>query len=300
MQFNMKEENRMKYALLLVVLIAAILPAAAQESDLERMETLAINLETGGGSYTYNTVSTEDQYVLVELGENTDETYESTYIEELVTVIDAGLETENIQAFVGAGYEAGTADGTTLFYSMEAEIRYVDGVLYVNAAYLETQGDVPALPEGWVIVDDAANFPEFEVLELEDYLTDLEVVRFGLISENAARVEAETFDEGGEAITAFFDGAGFVGVSVDPEAEPNPLLDLIGELTDDVLTLTIELDENGNIIAQYSEGDVTLTDVDMTPLGYEGATLSMNIVSSSIREFDTTVTEFTPVEAPEM
>lgn len=52
-------------------------------------------------------------------------------------------------------------------YTMEAEIRLVDEMLYINAAYLESTGEVEALPEGWVRVDDPAAFPEFTMLQLE-------------------------------------------------------------------------------------------------------------------------------------
>ncbi len=53
-----------------------------------------------------------------------------------------------------------------LTYTLNADIRYVEEVLYVQASYSVPNPDLPPLPVGWVVVDDPAIFPE---LDLEPY-----------------------------------------------------------------------------------------------------------------------------------
>ena len=58
---------------------------------------------------------------------------------------------------------------TLLDYTVQAEVRYVDEQLYVNAFYIEAEGDMPNLPAGWVAVDNYWEYPLYDNLGLAEF-----------------------------------------------------------------------------------------------------------------------------------
>ncbi|NJL95384.1 MAG: hypothetical protein HC915_17515 [Anaerolineae bacterium] len=66
-------------------------------------------------------------------------------------------------------------DGTVeASYTMDYELRYVNGTLYVNASYAASEGNALPLSDGWVQVDDPEAFPEFQELDLDDLLDNFD------------------------------------------------------------------------------------------------------------------------------
>jgi hypothetical protein len=158
-------------------------------------------------------------------------------------------------------------------------------------------------------VDDAEAFPEFEELELDDVLEEedeSDTAFLELLSDYAVRVETEELEDGQQSVLLYFDGIGaseFASLNQDEEAEPNPLLPLLATTTDEVMVLGVLLDADGNMLRQVVETQFNFVDLDMAELGVEvppGTLFSGQFASIEGRELDNSVTEFTPVEAPEM
>jgi hypothetical protein len=299
----------MKRITLLLVLLMMVVPIFAQSdlteeevAMLEVLEALVSDLRESGGSYAYTAISTESSTTEVTVGETVSTAVESISSERSAVVIDAGLETENVHGFAEVTYEAVTLEGEELAFVMEAEVRYVDGTLYVYAEYTESMGNVPTLPTDWVVVDDADAFPELSVLNLDGILdADTGTERFNQISENAVRVEYEAFEDGSEAIFAYFDGAGVTAVAM--EDDGNPFNELVAAITDEVLSIGIAVTGEGVIESIVTTSNIALADIDLmqfNPNSPEGALLRVTSATSELQEFDLTYTEFTPVEAPEM
>ncbi len=57
-------------------------------------------------------------------------------------------------------------------YTFNAETRYVDGVVYVNASYAQPDPALPILPVGWVVIDDPALWETLGVLDLNEYFAN--------------------------------------------------------------------------------------------------------------------------------
>jgi hypothetical protein len=57
-------------------------------------------------------------------------------------------------------------------YGLLAEARLVDGILYVNATPLVVDPGTPDVPEGWIIVDNPADYSAFSSLRLDDLLDE--------------------------------------------------------------------------------------------------------------------------------
>jgi hypothetical protein len=65
-------------------------------------------------------------------------------------------------------------NGDAISYTAEGEIRIVDGVIYGKATYLTSSGDVPSLPEDWVIITTSDDYDVFDTIPLENFIEDEE------------------------------------------------------------------------------------------------------------------------------
>lgn len=54
-------------------------------------------------------------------------------------------------------------------YTLNADIRYVADVLYVQASYAVPNPDLPTLPSDWIVVDDPAMFPDLDLETFFDH-----------------------------------------------------------------------------------------------------------------------------------
>ncbi len=61
-------------------------------------------------------------------------------------------------------------------YVMDAEVRLVDGTVYVLAEYTSSSGEVPPLPTGWTVVTSEEAYDAFDELDMDDWLEQAERV----------------------------------------------------------------------------------------------------------------------------
>jgi hypothetical protein len=137
-------------------------------ATLDRLEA-AIDSFQEYSSFTSYAVELESQVIAVsisgfdlELAETTNREITGTYIN------NDGVENISATALVTTQELDGTS-GTETAATIEAEVRVVDGIVYVMATYLDSEGSVPDLPQGWVEVD-ATNMLLFDFLDVSDLL----------------------------------------------------------------------------------------------------------------------------------
>jgi hypothetical protein len=100
-------------------------------------------------------------------------------------------------------------------YTVNAEARIIDGVLYVDAAFVPPAPKRLTLPDGWVIVEDPANHSVYAALQLDDLLEPSALYDDAALLEamvSDVSLEARTLDDGTlvEAITLVFEREGLV------------------------------------------------------------------------------------------
>ncbi|RMG72084.1 MAG: hypothetical protein D6711_13735 [Chloroflexi bacterium] len=224
---------------------------------------------------------------------------------------------DNPNALVMLTYTVEEADDSGLVtYTIEAEARYVDGNLYINAAYVDGVGPYDIRGE-WVQVDDLENFPEFdffsdvfEVFQSEtdvnletvlDFATSISVEPTEL---NETEVDSVIITFGWQGLENLLDSLG-AGLSLESD---NPIAaTLIQELSnsdDDLLTLMLLLDDNNVQVGRGVSVNLALADLDASVLDptLEGtdATVSVELTSAE----NTVILEanevYAPVEAPQL
>ena len=168
--------------------------------------------------------------------------------EEISTIIQSG--TPEIRSQITVTVNQGEE------YMLESEVRFVDNVLYVNAAYAGNKADLPPIPDGWVIVDDPTEWQGLAPLQLNSYLSDhvsalrnRELLLTGLV--DVALETAIVDDESVEVINMIFDHT-IITELLTPSASmmENDISEAIFEniFDESVATLRIYLDGDDQII----------------------------------------------------
>lgn len=152
--------------------------------------------------------------------------------------------------------------------TLEAEIRLVDGALYVNAAYVDPAANLPALPTGWIEATNPTNFPALEALGLEGYLQP------GLFSDPSLMrpavqdvlLEKRILEDGRSADYIILD-LGYEGIQtmLGRDVDPNDVFTaflLLSVNENSTYTLTVGLDENDLLIEANSEANLRTEQVD--------------------------------------
>lgn len=290
---------------------------------LDRLSQAAERFE----SYTsYNNVYevVDNEVTLISMPNGSFDLQETRVLEADETVILG--DNPNGQALVSATVERNEAQVFST-YTINGELRYVDGVLYLNVAYAEPQADLPALPDGWVTVNavDAfvADNPTLEILDLSGFVEqftdngveseDSQRSRLQLVSDLGEFASAVTLDrseidgEGVDVITVFFGWQGLSQILLqeDPEFDLNDPLALLfaeqlGEL-DDLLSLLIAVNDAGDVVGIATGFRVELIDVEMSQIAdnVEPGTLYNlvldNFEVNTITQFNA---DFEPITAP--
>ncbi len=313
---------RLKFLFVCLLLVLA-LPVAAQEDGLSEEENALFDRLVAAGSMvedytsyvvTYDKITTQDQLVM--LGGQTQADTQSVTTTMIASVPNAQETPSDISAVATSVVEI-TRDGTVLFsYTVEAELRRVDGVLYVNAVYAEGQGQM-VLPEGWVMIDDPENFPELDVLPIDElfedadetddqFLTELESWRVA-----ATSVTSETVDLDGisaEAISISFDWQGLIDVQTangDVDSNNPIFAGLTALLADagDVGSLSVYIDEAGNVLGYGLDYGIDIQNADGSVLGSDApAGMTFNLAQTEIRRYLISQVDeaLDPVTAPEI
>lgn len=309
-----------KLMLLLVVFLMAVPLAQAQDSELtaEQQALLdrALAAVQASDDYTsYVSTNIETRSDVLELsGAGIEQTQERTStVEEQVSYIK-GDDGKNISSL----YKLSVTESTgaeTVAYTIEGEIRFVDGILYVRGEAVEGE---PELPEGWVTSEEALAYSAFDRLSLDDKLEDALDEGFNLLmnaAEEAKLVatdvtsEETTLEDGTavEMISFSIPGAAIgelmkLDPSFDPADPSNMLLDMLGE--DSFYAISLYLDENDVLVGVNISGLLTATEVNMNELDPNSfpAGLMLNFNSENVEEtFLQQVNEtLEPVEAPEL
>lgn len=164
--------RRLISIILLPMMVLMVLPSQAQDGGLSDeqfafLERLLVALNQPYTSYTLEQTSLSTQLMTITIPNE----FSGTAIQINSRVVKRTKVGDNTRAEVVATtsyQEPGSA--SPFSYSIDAEIRRVDETLYVNAAYVETLADLPVLPIGWVVIEQAEDWPELNDIALADYL----------------------------------------------------------------------------------------------------------------------------------
>jgi hypothetical protein len=252
----------------------------------------------------------------VAITETTNRDINGTYV--VVDVVDNVHATATVTVI-----QSDTSSGTESAYTVDAEIRSVDGSVYVMASYLDSEGDVAELPEGWTVVDEA-NLFQFGFLDIGD-LIETEVMEddnVGLDENDIfadrelleSLVESVTVDamelEDGTAvdlITIAIKGEGFadlMGDELDLGLGDEDMADFMGALFDAVsFNLQFALDADDNVRQTTFTLTINVEDMDASfipqvPEGMEAA-LSLHMERVETNTYSDINADLEPIEAPE-
>jgi hypothetical protein len=142
-------------------------------------------------------------------------------------------------------------------YTIESEVRLVDGVLYVNAVYTNQRSSLPPLPKGWIIVDDNSEWEGLAPLQLNSYidsrvspLRDRELLLEGLTN---VVLESSDLEDGTslDVIVMTFNNETIADLLT--PSETTVATDILGSILDHMLdasvaTLSVYIDEDDHII----------------------------------------------------
>jgi hypothetical protein len=223
--------------LVLVALTGGALVRAQEDTDghlsgeqralIDRVVQVHANV-SGYRSCHEENDGTDTQAITVILGTATRTVSQSVTFTQSVDLVQIDGE-DNIRAEVSAV----VMDWDESSYTVNAEVRIIDGVLYVNAAFVPPAPEQITLPDGWVIVEDPADLAVYDDLQLGNLvepssLYDDAALLKAIVSD--VRLEARTLDDGTpvEVITLVFEREGLVLYLRETSGEDaDPLSDLL-------------------------------------------------------------------------
>lgn len=233
-----------------------------------------------------------------------------------------GPDAMSATATLGASEEGPEGE---LSYSVETDIRAVEGAVYINATGTSNLPDFdPVSQTGWQVYTSADQLPEtYAILELEDWLADsgdtINPTRGDLLNDmdfltrilEAVTVEEGELDDGTpvETITLAVSEAGFAELlreagEIDDTTEQNPIVQvMLGETAQHDVTFVVQLDASGNLIHQTLRLDIEASEVDMGALSPENfppnTLISLQLSVETIIDRSDFGADFEPVTAPE-
>lgn len=320
--------TKLAFLIILLVAIAAtsIHPTAApvkaqgglSEEQLALLERIvnAISVVDDYTSYVNTESSTLALNGSVALAGFTQEIVQSQQLDKTTTYVLG----DNPNALVVATYtsETNQEGGTIASYTVDAEARYVDGVLYVNITPVDGDVSELALPEGWVEVEDVTTYEIFDDIGLDRILE-----RVGAIEANPANdsplkdlellekivqdvTVEETTLEDGSTVNVFTLTIDFVDlISEAPDAfggdSNSAAQGLFNAFEGQSVEATIILDAEDNPLAYALSFEGELVDLDASVLSSSlaGATLNLSFVFSQTSELSQVNEAIEPVAAPE-
>lgn len=198
-------------------------------------------------------------------------------------------------------------------YSLEAEVRIVDGILYVNAAYVGRSLNLPPLPEGWIVVDDSIEWEGLNPLQLNSYvdnrvspLQDQELLLDGLSNVTLEHEKLAANTSADVVVMTLTDET--VAGLLTPSATSvgSDILDAILEnmLDDSAASIRVYLDKDGHIVRMGTHirllSEVNLDQIEDIPFP-AGTTLTFDGTFDNTTTYtqinDTTLM---PMGAPEL
>lgn len=315
--------KRLAVCCLIALLALASLPAHAQEDESQALyERVMAAFEAFDATY-----SSYYAHQLTESGGTTVSTFNGATTESIGNII---TETENYvitddedsrnilsYATLSVTTEIGGAAPLTSGSVMEAELRFVDGTLYVNAVYAESDATSLPLPEGWTVVADP-NDPTIVALGglgLKQYLegdgagiVTIQKV-LGLFDglATSASIEDGMLEDGTavEIITLVYgpDAYGLLMKENTGMDESNPTVKMLLEnISGDVFTVRVALDADEVIRQVETITVLNMVEVDMANYieGFtEGSFMTQENTTTSIMTLGELNGEFEPATVPE-
>lgn len=303
-------------ALVMALALIGVPPSRAQDGGLtdEQVALLdrvfaARELVDVLESYVEDSAGTESQTLTVVLGEQSLDLADLTEWAQTQTVINTP-EGKNVDAQISATV---TSQGEVAF-SVTGEARLVDGTLYVNAAYDDPSADLPPLPEGWMIVEDAETigdeFAALGALQLDSLADDEPPMLFEdqeRMREIASDVfvETVTLEDGSEAdlITIVFGRDALIAIVLEDTDDPFQVGMFSALNEDSQATLSVLLDAEGRALEVISQMNMIAQDIDAAALSPEdfppGALLSFAFQGTDEQRYSEFEAAVEPVAAPE-
>jgi hypothetical protein len=316
-----------KFMLILVLALGAVMPTHAQDGGLtdEQQALLdrVLNALAASADYTSYTTEfggTETQTTTLVIGDQSqEETTNTLFVREGQYIADVEGGPNLIVAAtaqVGGAETRGTNSQITA-YTVTAEMRYVGGVFYVNATrQVELAPDLPPMPEGWVVVESADEWPALEDVDLGNIMDELDHPAVGdeelagiLTHASSVTMVAGTLEDGTpvDIITITLASADLsAGMIAAAEAQgQEPItISLMGMLDEtSVATVIVSLTADDQIVQATQELTISWTNLDLktlNPDAPEGVLFSQKNVTSGTLILTNINAALEPVPAPEM
>jgi hypothetical protein len=314
------------FALVMLILLAAALPVGAQDGrlpdDQQAMVDRVLAAITATETYTSfvsDLTETTANTMSIQMGGSAS-TAEDSYTVEQATHYTAGTDGQpNISTTATAqvsSLEFGAADPVQ--YTLQAEMRVVDGVLYVTAQReAAAEADLPAMPEGWVTVQDADAWPALRMLQLGDELLNLDSpdlfdqnVTLLLKEATSAAQTAGTLDDGTPVTVITLTltghdlrrGLGDYMAAKDPSASTAVYYGGI-DRDKSSWTMTFSLNDQDQIVAFTADASIVWTAFDIntiSPQTAKGTLLDQTTTLKGTYQINAINAPLEPVAAPEM
>lgn len=313
--------TRFSYGSLIVVLLLALVPlvSAQENSDLTEEELALLDrvleareqLDTSA-SFVEVVDETRNQALSINM-QNASQAYNQSINTERSQQVVQEDEVRNI-----AGTVTTTVSETepqpngqpgTLTYTMLAEFRLVDEVMYVNTTYEVDDPTLPEIPEGWIVYTPGENeildnLGLDNVIEVQDPLEREE--RLKRTAEDVT-VESATLDDGTEVEVIYitFNQSAFADQLGGQSNEENPMVGaMLAAISENSsMTMTVTLDMEGRpllVESQLLMEAVGMSGVDIDPATFpEGMTLDMVLEFSEIQAYSQFDETFEPAAVPE-
>lgn len=203
-------------------------------------------------------------------------------------------------------------------YSIEGEVREIDEVVYVNAAYIEAEEDAEPIPEGWIVIESEEEIPdslsEFRLSQhfeeetplISDSELLIEYATLVMSTEITTTVDDEEVTL--EQILITIDGENFLPFYMsilDEEAQENFIIQTIfSEGLEGNMTIIAQFFENGDIYLLSASIEVENLDIDAyavdPEIWEEGDTVSFAATYTILMNYADFNGDFDPIEVPEL
>ncbi len=301
---------------MVALLVAGLAPAGAQDGEGAALVERVIAAQAESlvwPSFTAALVQTETLTFDLRLGEQQQtltQVIESTRAAQVVRADGV----PNVSATLSGQVTdtVGIADTTqSESYSVDLDYRWVDGVHYIQAAYIQAPPDGPELADGWIVVADYESHPVFKAFSLGDFeqqdsiWNDPDRLRQAVIDvtvepgtlEDGTPVDVIELNLGREGLLTVFENA--------DTSDPATVAAMSENLSDEsAVTLHVVLDGDG-VMRVLAARMVLVTDwFDAAQMMPESAPEGMQIrvVSEMIGDqfYGDIGAEIAPVAAPEV
>lgn len=238
------------------------------------------------------------------------------------TIFNIHQANEAIMETFRINYTETVSNGEFTAYLVEGEYRFVDGRLYMNAAYLKKEGDLADLPDGWFELTSADEVDDWEIFNtldidalldpkekndeflanLEDAMPMVTYLRDDNNGQNVVLAITPRSLEDGTAVDAIqltFDKAAFRELLIYLSA--NSTYENLSDASQLELSYLLTPDN----ILQGASFDTTIATVafdlhDTEPFEYSEGSIAMYIISGVSSEWYDYPDDLSPIEAPEL